>query len=69
MASRAYIEIASMLEQVDHPIHAQSIGGTKFTTSRIARIPDYAVAILRGLEELLRDEDTWPPDYPEGYVE
>ncbi len=57
-----------MLEQVDHPIHALKPDGTEFTIPRQHRIPDYGVAILRGLEELLRDEDTWPPDHPEGYV-
>ncbi len=68
MATRAYIEIASMLEQFDHPITHVRPDGTSFTISRIGRIPEYGVAILRGLEELLRDEETWPPDYPEGYV-
>ncbi len=68
MVTRAYIEIASLLEQHDHPIQMQQADGTPFTVGRTPRIPEYGVAILRGLEELLRDEDTWPPDIPEGYV-
>ena len=68
MATRAYQDIATLLEQHDHPIIHMRPDGTHFTTGRQVKIPAYGVAILRGLEELLRDEDTWPPDTPEGYV-
>ncbi len=74
MASRAYTQIAILLEQEDHPIQQVMPDGTRFTIPRQNRIPDYGVAILRGLEELLREEEDDDPENlwlhatPEGSV-
>ena len=58
--SKAYIEIAMLLEKHDHPIYyeMQQSDGTVFALPGQSMIPDYAIATLRGLAELLNEGDS-----------
>ena len=62
----AYFEIMILLEQDNNPIQFVHPDGTPLTVGRLVPIPDWGVAILRGLAELLEPN---PPDAKpmEGY--
>ena len=56
MATEAYVEIMTVLEQYENPIMAKRADGSDYPVE-LMHIPRWGVAVLHALAELLYDDD------------